>query len=106
MMERRIRGSHSHMGSRLRGNDEQGREMGISKLTEQLGDFSPLETLRGKEILLTGSTGFVGKVLLSMLLRYQPSVGHVHCVIRRGKGKDVRTRFRDEVLSSPVLAPV
>ena len=77
-----------------------------TKLTSQPAEFAPLESLLGKEILLTGSTGFVGKVLLSMLLRYQPAIGHVHCVIRRGEGKDVKTRFRDEVLASPVLAPV
>jgi long-chain acyl-CoA synthetase len=68
--------------------------------------FSALGQLRGKEILLTGSTGFVGKVVLSMLLRNQPDVGHVHCVIRSGKGKAARTRFAEEVLASPVLAPV
>jgi long-chain acyl-CoA synthetase len=68
--------------------------------------FSALAQLRGKEILLTGSTGFVGKVVLSMLLRHQPDVGHVHCVIRSGKGRSARERFAEEVLASPVLAPV
>ena len=68
--------------------------------------YSAMGELRGKEILLTGSTGFVGKVVLSMLLRNQPDVGHVHCVIRTGKGKSARQRFADEVLASPVLAPV
>src|SRR5262249_22306483 len=43
---------------------------------------------------------------LSMLLRHQPDVGHVHCVIRSGKGKNARQRFAEEVLDSPVLAPV
>jgi hypothetical protein len=36
------------------------------------------EILRGKHILLIGTTGFVGKVALSMLLHRYPDVGRVY----------------------------
>ena len=42
------------------------------------------QTLKGKRILFVGSTGFVGKVALSMLLRRYPDVGKVFVLVRPG----------------------
>src|SRR5260370_22143968 len=66
----------------------------------------PLEqVLKGGRILLTGSTGFLGKVFLAILLRWHPEIERVYLLIRGDRGSNVR-RFRREILDSPVLAPL
>lgn len=42
----------------------------------------PAEYYEGKTILLTGATGFVGKVVLETLLRRLPDVARIHVLIR------------------------
>ena len=41
--------------------------------------MAPLEqTLRHRRILLTGATGFLGKVFLSLLLRWHPEIDRIY----------------------------
>ena len=40
------------------------------------------ETLAGKHILLTGASGFVGKVWLAMVLHNIPQVGRIYILLR------------------------
>lgn len=63
-------------------------------------------TFDGKNILLIGSTGFVGKVVLSMLLRHYPNVGKVFALVRAGAGYSAENRFFDKVAASPAFDPV
>ncbi|HEU4733587.1 MAG TPA: SDR family oxidoreductase, partial [Kofleriaceae bacterium] len=63
-------------------------------------------TFRGKNIMLIGSTGFVGKVALSMLLHRYPEVGRVYCLVRPGAGNTADERFYKKVASSEVFAPL
>jgi long-chain acyl-CoA synthetase len=63
-------------------------------------------TLDGRNILFIGSTGFVGKVALSMLLRRYPNVGRVYVLVRPGAGATPEDRFFDKVAPSPVFDPV
>ena len=57
--------------------------------------------LAGKHILLTGITGFVGKVLFTMIAAFAPEVRRVSVLIRPGKGhKDAAARFKAEVTRS------
>jgi long-chain acyl-CoA synthetase len=66
----------------------------------------PLEqVLRKRRILLTGSTGFLGKVFLYLLLRWHPEIEKVYLLIR-GDRRTSQNRFRREILDSPVLAPL
>jgi fatty acyl-CoA reductase len=60
----------------------------------------------GREILLTGVTGFVGKVVLEALLRRREALGveRVHVLIRAGAGGSARDRFANEVERSPCFA--
>eukprot|EP00756_Hemistasia_phaeocysticola_P022602 Hpha_TRINITY_DN15844_c1_g4::TRINITY_DN15844_c1_g4_i1::g.187196::m.187196/K13356/FAR; alcohol-forming fatty acyl-CoA reductase len=44
--------------------------------------------LAGKNILITGSTGFVGKVLVERILRKVPSVARLYLLVRPGNGKE------------------
>src|SRR5215831_15572994 len=61
---------------------------------------------RGKNLMLIGSTGFVGKVALSMLLHRYPEVGRVYCLVRPGAGNTADERFYKKVASSEVFDPV
>jgi long-chain acyl-CoA synthetase len=63
-------------------------------------------TLAGKRILLIGTTGFVGKVALSMLLCRYPDVGRVYCLVRPGAGNTADERFYKKVASSEAFAPL
>src|SRR6516165_5947965 len=65
------------------------------------------EVLAGKRILLTGCTGFVGKVALSMLLhRYGEQVGRVYVVVRKGSSPTAEERFFDKIAPSEPFAPI
>jgi alcohol-forming fatty acyl-CoA reductase len=61
---------------------------------------SPLASLvsdatQNKKILLTGATGFVGKVVLTELLRRREELGidEIHLVIRKSRREEARARF-------------
>ncbi|MBI42979.1 fatty acyl-CoA reductase [uncultured Marinobacter sp.] len=63
-----------------------------------------LETLRGKHVLITGTTGFLGKVVLEKLIRAVPDIGGIHLLIRGNKRHpDARSRFLNEVATSSVF---
>ena len=64
------------------------------------------EIFRGKHILLIGTTGFVGKVALSMLLHRYPDVGRVYCLVRPGAGNTADERFYKKVAVSEVFDPL
>jgi long-chain acyl-CoA synthetase len=61
-------------------------------------------TFRDNEILLTGGNGFLGKVVLALLLDRYPHLKHVHLLLRPGRDRSAQERFDNEVLESPVLA--
>ena len=63
-------------------------------------------TLRGKTILLIGTTGFVGKVALCMLLDRYPDVGRVYCLVRPGAGNTAEQRFYKKVATSEAFRPL
>ncbi len=64
------------------------------------------EILRGKHILLIGTTGFVGKVALSMLLHSYPDIGKVFCLVRPGAGNTADERFFRKVAPVEVFDPL
>jgi len=59
---------------------------------------------RENEILLTGGNGFLGKVILAMLLERYPHLKHLHVLLRPGRGLSAEERFRAEIMDSPVMA--
>ncbi len=63
------------------------------------------ETLRGRRLLVTGATGFVGKVWVAMLLDRVPEVGHLYVLIR-GKGRTAAQRFERMLNTSPAFKPL
>ncbi len=61
---------------------------------------------RDNEILLTGANGFLGKVILAMLLDRFPQAAPVHALVRPRPGLPAEERFAREVLDSPALRPL
>jgi long-chain acyl-CoA synthetase len=70
------------------------------------GELAASEILRGRNLFILGSTGFVGKVLLSMLLDRFPQVGRAYVMVRRGSGTDSEARFWQSVVTSPTFNPL
>jgi nucleoside-diphosphate-sugar epimerase len=68
-----------------------------------MSSLSLTTALRGKNILLTGVTGFVGKVWLCMLLARLPDVGKIY-VLLRGKSKQTGLQRMEGIVNrSPVF---
>lgn len=59
------------------------------------------EWYSGKSILITGATGFMGKVLVEKLLRDCPNVEQLYLLIRKKKGVEPVQR-RDEYINHMV----
>lgn len=59
-----------------------------------------IDYYNGKNVLLTGTTGFLGKVMLEKFLRVIPNVGCLYILIRKKKGLNTMERFKKEVLGS------
>ena len=68
--------------------------------------WSASEALEGASILITGTTGFLGKVFASMLLRYHPDVEQVYLVIRSRSDRSARERFEVDIAGSPAFDPI
>lgn len=67
-------------------------------------DSRVLTALQGKQVLITGTTGFLGKVLLEKLIRAVPNIGGIHLLIRANrKHRNARDRFANEIVSSSVF---
>ncbi|MEC7986734.1 MAG: AMP-binding protein [Myxococcota bacterium] len=68
--------------------------------------------LAGKNILLYGGTGFLGKVWLSLILSRFPQLNHIYLVVRarRKSNGDIKTssetRFWNDIASSGALDPL
>ena len=62
------------------------------------------KVFRENEILLTGGNGFLGKVILAMLLERYPHLKHLHVLLRPGRGLSAEERFQAEIMDSPVMA--
>ena len=54
-----------------------------------------------KSVLISGSTGFCGKVLLEKLLFSLPQIKTIFILIRPRKGNSIEERFHSEILESP-----
>ncbi len=75
-------------------------------LKEYLQLVDARETLRRHEILIIGSNGFLGKVLLGLLLDRFPDLKHIHILMRSKRKVSPEERFRKEVLASRPLEEI
>ena len=74
--------------------------------TRALGALSVRESLRGKSILLIGSTGFIGKVWLAALLTDLPEIHKIYLLIRSHRTTSSLGRFQRVLDESPVFDPL
>jgi nucleoside-diphosphate-sugar epimerase len=63
-----------------------------------------IRQLKGKRILITGTTGFLGKVILEKIIRDIPDVASVRLLIRGSKKfPNATERFKSEILTSSIF---
>ena len=55
----------------------------------------------GRNIFITGGSGFLGKVLIEKLLRSCPGIGHIFILMRPKKGLSIDDRLK-KMLELPV----
>jgi thioester reductase-like protein len=69
----------------------------------QVNQLSVKAALAGKNVLLIGFTGFIGKVWLAKVLRDLPEIGKVFLLIRRNRSNSAVRRFEKVVEDSPLF---
>src|SRR5712691_4097231 len=69
-------------------------------------NLSPTEIYKDRKIFLIGSTGFLGKVTLSMLLHRFPNVGRVYVTVRARSQEESEARFWNSVITAPPFDPL
>src|SRR5262245_7047859 len=62
------------------------------------------QAFAGKHVLLTGASGFVGKVWLAMMLQRAPEIGRIYVLLRSKALLPARERFEKIVNTSPVFS--
>lgn len=73
---------------------------------EGTGQISAIDAFSNRTMLLLGGTGFVGKVVLAMILDRFPELKHLFVQVRRRKTVSGERRFYSEVVQSPPLKPI
>jgi long-chain acyl-CoA synthetase len=68
--------------------------------------LSPTEIYKDRRIFLIGSTGFLGKVTLSMLLHRFPNVGRIYLTVRARSQEESENRFWNNIITSPPFDPL
>jgi fatty acyl-CoA reductase len=56
-----------------------------------------------KTILLTGTTGFVGKVVLEKLLRTCPKFKKIYLMVRSKKSQSILERMKEGIFNSQIF---
>lgn len=64
------------------------------------------DTYAGKHVLLTGASGFLGKVWLYQVLDQCPEVAKVYVLLRPGGFNSARQRLEDILSHTPLFAPL
>lgn len=72
----------------------------------QAQGFSVRRAFAGKQIMLIGVTGFIGKVWLANTLMDLPDVKRIYLLIRRQKSNPGERRFEKMMEDSPVFDPL
>ena len=81
-------------------------EAGDPPPLEGTGEISAIDAFSNKTMLVLGGTGFVGKVLLAMVLDRFPELKHMVVQVRRKKNVSGEQRFYSDVLESPPLREI
>ena len=68
--------------------------------------LSPTEIYKDRRIFLIGSTGFLGKVTLSMLLHRFPNIGKIYLTVRARSQEESEARFWNNIITAPPFDPL
>lgn len=68
--------------------------------------LSPTEIYRDRNIFLIGSTGFLGKVTLSMLLHRFPNIRKIYITVRARSQEESEARFWNNIITAPPFDPL
>ena len=66
--------------------------------------ISVCDAFSGKQVLLTGASGFLGKVWLALMLERAPEVGRIYVLLRSKALVSAASRFEKIVNTSPAFA--
>ncbi|GJN36628.1 hypothetical protein PR202_gb25506 [Eleusine coracana subsp. coracana] len=72
-------------------------------MIQELDADAVVEYFRGKNILITGSTGFLGKVLVEKILRVQPYVKKLFLLVRALDDGFAKQRIQTEVTGNKIF---
>lgn len=68
----------------------------INKMGDENLNLTPIqEFYKDSVIFMTGSTGFLGQVMLEKLLRSCPEISTIYVLVRNKKGKNVDSRVEE-----------
>lgn len=70
---------------------------------QENSESTVLQQLSGCQVLLTGTTGFLGKVVLEKLMRAVPDIAGVTLLIRGNSKGSARERFHSEIACASVF---
>ncbi|OVA18798.1 Male sterility [Macleaya cordata] len=59
--------------------------------------------LKGKQLLITGATGFLGKVLIEKILRTVPDVGKIYVMIKAKSKEAAVERLKSEIITTQLF---
>lgn len=86
------------------------REAAVAEKIMESTDTTPpctglgiVDFLRDKNLLITGATGFLAKVLIEKILRMQPDVGKLYLIIRADDSTSALKRLNNEVLKTELF---
>ncbi|XP_040382563.1 fatty acyl-CoA reductase 1-like [Oryza brachyantha] len=65
-----------------------------------------IEYFKGKSILITGATGFLGKILVEKILRVQPDVKKIYLLVRAIDEASAKQRVQSEVTETELFSVV
>ncbi|KAL3690022.1 hypothetical protein R1sor_016331 [Riccia sorocarpa] len=72
-----------------------------SEVSAERGNDTPLEIrkfLKDKSILITGATGFLGKILVEKILRVQPDIKQLYLLVQPRGGLSPEQRVQSQIL--------
>ena len=72
-------------------------------IMSRVNPLSVVESLSGKQIFLTGVTGFLGKAILEKLLREVPDVANIHLLVRGSNQQSALQRCQSSVFTSSIF---
>lgn len=74
-----------------------------NKTMQTVEDLTPIQDFyKDTVIFITGSTGFIGQLLLEKLLRSCSHLSTIYILVRNKKGKDIQSRV-DEIFDNTVF---